>query len=170
MRRTNNVGYLDLAPAVYLSEDGSGFTTDLCADCWTELEGGLSTVRWTRREAPRHNRGGLQSQTFQGLLTRSRPLSLGFSACVSLLAAISCGLGVSLCSCLAPTSYAGCLPGDSRGHGGLTVPDHVQSSSRPLPRCRSRTLCTATVRFFTRDVSSTCSVEKKRDVQHGRFG
>ena len=43
-------GYFDLVPFIFGSEDESGHTCCLCAICWSELNGGVSSVRSFRAE------------------------------------------------------------------------------------------------------------------------
>ena len=39
------VRYVDLTPVVFPSEDGFGYTRDVCVGCWTELNGGDRSIQ-----------------------------------------------------------------------------------------------------------------------------
>ena len=48
--------YWDLVPLILYAENGSGRTRGLCAKCWTEHNGGVSSARSLRSEPAQHRK------------------------------------------------------------------------------------------------------------------
>ena len=52
MPRVEGRRYLDLVPGVFPSEDGHGFSRDVGAECWTEINrGSYSVGNMTKKQA-----------------------------------------------------------------------------------------------------------------------
>ena len=62
-RKVQTRRYVDLVPVVF-PEDWFGCTRDVCAECWTVLNGGDRPIRTLKKEQSHRRKSGLDIQPF----------------------------------------------------------------------------------------------------------